>query len=61
MIRQQAASVDEKSIWGGQQILTNKRLLFRPLSARAATRLIGDVIDFLPDDPGVLGKWCPRR
>ncbi|HEU4568933.1 MAG TPA: hypothetical protein VFR99_12930 [Marmoricola sp.] len=60
MIRQQTASVDGKSIWGGQLVLTDQRLLFRPLSVKGATKLINDGIDFLPDDLGVLGKLVSK-
>lgn len=56
IIRQQTASVDGKSIWGGQLIVTNQRVLFRPLDMKGTTKLINDGIGFLPDNLGVLGK-----
>jgi hypothetical protein len=56
IIRRQTASVDGKSIWGGQLVLTNQRLLFRPLDMKGTTKLINDGIEFLPDNLGVLGK-----
>ena len=56
IVRRQAASVDGKSIWGGQLVLTNQRLLFGPLDMRGARKLINDGVEFLPDGLGVLGK-----
>jgi hypothetical protein len=56
IIRQQASSVDGKSIWGGQLVLTNQRLLFRPVDMKGTTKLINDGIEFLPDNLAVLGK-----
>lgn len=56
VIRRATASVDGKSVWGGHLILTNQRLLFRPLDMKGTTKLINDGIEVLPDGLGVLGK-----
>lgn len=45
-----------KSIWGGQLIVTNQRILFRPLDVGAAASMIKDGIDFLPGNLADLGK-----
>lgn len=56
VIRAQTASVDGKSIWGGQLVVTNQRVLFRPLDMKATTKLLNDGIEFLPDNLAVFGK-----
>lgn len=56
IVRTQTASVDGKSIWGGQLVITNQRILFRPLDVKGATKLLNDGIEFLPDQLAVLGK-----
>ena len=57
IILAQTASVDGKSIWGGQLVLTNQRLLFRPLDMKATEKLLSDGIDlFLPNNLAVLGN-----
>ncbi len=56
IVREQTASVDGKSVWGGLLVLTNQRLLFRPINVKGMDKLIKDGIDFLPESYGVLGK-----
>ncbi len=56
LTRTQTASVDGKSIWGGQLVLTNQRLLFQPLDMKVTTKLLNDGIEFLPGNLAVFGE-----
>lgn len=55
-IREQVATIDGNSLWGGQLVLTDQRLLFQPLDVKAATKLLSNGIDFMPANLAVLGK-----
>ncbi len=42
--------------WGGQLVLTDQRILFRPLDVSAAANILREGIDLLPDNLAVLGQ-----
>lgn len=60
VIRRQTASVGAPSMWGGQLVVTNQRILFRPVDVKGLAELLTEGVSLLPDGLADLGKLVPK-
>lgn len=58
IVHQTAATflIGDTSMWPGKLVLTNQRLLFKPVSLKAISDILKEGIEFLPGNLAVLGK-----
>lgn len=62
VLRQQQAAYLKggQSLVGGMLVVTDQRLLFRPIEVGMASKLLNDGIEFLPDGLAQLGKLAGK-